>query len=66
MSRKPTRQIDLGDDWMPGREVLDVIVPEEYQAVDTGLLDQFGQPIKRQPVRHPVGFRWSARPGRNG
>ena len=53
----PSRQIDLGDDWWPSRETIDVIVPEEPEPVDTGLLDQFGEPIKRRPVRHPIGFR---------
>ena len=50
------RQIDLGDEWWPGRRSVEVIVPEEHAAVDTGLLDQFGQPIMRHPVRRPVGF----------
>jgi len=50
------RQLDLGDEWWPGRESVEVIMPEDDAAVDTGLLDQFGQPIKRHPVRRPIGF----------
>jgi hypothetical protein len=46
----------LGDDWWPGRETVEVIVPEEERAIDTGLLDQFGGPIRRYPVRRPLGF----------
>jgi hypothetical protein len=50
------RLLDWGDDWWPSRETVDVIVADEAGAVDTGLLDQFGQPIRRRPVRRPVGF----------
>ncbi len=54
---RPTkpRQIDLGNEWWPGRESVEVIVPEEDAAVDTGLLDQFGQPIMRHPVQASGG-----------
>ena len=55
---RPVRLLEMGDDWWPSRETLDVIVAdEESGSVDTGVLDQFGEPIRRQPVRHPMGFR---------
>ena len=50
------RSIDTGDEfWAEARETIDIIVAEE-EPVETGLVDQWGKPIRRYPKRNPVGF----------
>lgn len=46
-----------GDDhWGHSVTASVVIVDDEDQLIDTGVLDHYGKPILRRAIRRPVGF----------
>lgn len=55
---RPVRDPPKADDdcWdVAARETMTVLIDDEAP-VPTGLVDQWGTPIYRKPVRHKVGF----------
>jgi len=47
----------LQEEYQPSITAYEVIENIEPETHDTGLLDAQGRPIRRQHIKHPIGFK---------